>query len=113
MSDEPFVAWALNGQPLTKHQGAPLRLIVPGWYGVSNVKWLQEIHAQADHYVGKYQARWYRTVRTEMVDGELKVSETEVSHMNLKSFVARVTKNGSDHKVLAVVLNDGDTDQVG
>jgi DMSO/TMAO reductase YedYZ molybdopterin-dependent catalytic subunit len=107
MSDEPFVAWALNGQPLTKHQGAPLRLIVPGWYGVSNVKWLQEIHAQADHYVGKYQARWYRTVRTEMVDGELKVSETEVSHMNLKSFVARVTKNGSDHKVLAVVLNDG------
>jgi len=107
MSDEPFVAWALNGRPLTKHQGAPLRLIVPGWYGVSNVKWLQEIHAQADHYVGKYQARWYRTVRTEMVDGELKVSETEVSHMNLKSFVARVTKNGSDHKVLAVVLNDG------
>jgi len=107
MSDEPFVAWALNGQPLTKHQGAPLRLIVPGWYGVSNVKWLQEIHAQADHYVGKYQARWYRTVRTEMVDGELKVSETEVSHMNLNSFVARVTKNGSDHKVLAVVLNDG------
>jgi DMSO/TMAO reductase YedYZ molybdopterin-dependent catalytic subunit len=107
MSDEPFVAWALNGQPLTKHQGAPLRLIVPGWYGVSNVKWLQEIHAQADHYVGKYQARWYRTVRTEMIDGELKVSETEVSHMNLKSFVARVTKNGSDHKVLAVVLNDG------
>ena len=71
------------------------------------MKWLAEIHAQADNYVGKYQARWYRTVRTEMVDGELKVSETEVTHMNLKSFVARVTKSGSDHKVLAVVLNDG------
>ena len=42
-----------------------------------------------------------------MVDGELKVSETEVTHMNLKSFVARVTKSGSDHKVMAVVLNDG------
>jgi DMSO/TMAO reductase YedYZ molybdopterin-dependent catalytic subunit len=107
LSAEPFLAWALNGQPLTKHQGAPLRLLVPGWYGVANVKWLAEIHPQAENYVGKYQSRWYRTVRTEMVDGELKVSETEVTHMNLKSFVARVTKSGSDHKVLAVVLNDG------
>ncbi len=107
LSAEPFLAWALNGQPLTKHQGAPLRLLVPGWYGVANVKWLAEIHAQAENYVGKYQSRWYRTVRTEMVDGELKVSETEVTHMNLKSFVARVSKNGSAHKVLAVVLNDG------
>ena len=107
LSAEPFLAWALNGQPLSKHQGAPLRLLVPGWYGVANVKWLAEIHPQAENYVGKYQSRWYRTVRTEMVDGELKVSETEVTHMNLKSFVARVTKSGSDHKVLAVVLNDG------
>jgi DMSO/TMAO reductase YedYZ molybdopterin-dependent catalytic subunit len=107
LSAEPFLAWALNGQPLTKHQGAPLRLLVPGWYGVANVKWLSEIHPQAENYVGKYQSRWYRTVRTEMVDGELKVSETEVTHMNLKSFVARVTKSGSDHQVLAVVLNDG------
>jgi DMSO/TMAO reductase YedYZ molybdopterin-dependent catalytic subunit len=107
LSADPFLAWALNGQPLTKHQGAPLRLLVPGWYGVANVKWLAEIHPQAENYVGKYQSRWYRTVRTEMVDGELKVSETEVTHMNLKSFVARVAKNGADHKVLAVVLNDG------
>jgi DMSO/TMAO reductase YedYZ molybdopterin-dependent catalytic subunit len=37
MSNEPFLAWALNGEPLTKHQGSPLRLLVPGWYGVANV----------------------------------------------------------------------------
>jgi DMSO/TMAO reductase YedYZ molybdopterin-dependent catalytic subunit len=107
LSADPFVAWALNGAPLSKHQGAPLRLLVPGWYGVSNVKWLSEIHAQEEKYVGKFQTRWYRTVRTEMVDGELKVSETEVTHMQLKSFVARVTSSGGTHKVLAVVLNDG------
>jgi DMSO/TMAO reductase YedYZ molybdopterin-dependent catalytic subunit len=107
LSADPFVAWALNGAPLSKHQGAPLRLLVPGWYGVSNVKWLSEIHAQEEKYVGKFQTRWYRTVRTEMVDGELKVSETEVTHMQLKSFVARVTSGGGTHKVLAVVLNDG------
>jgi len=107
MSGEPFLAWALNGQPLTKHQGAPLRLLVPGWYGVSNVKWLSQIHIQEDAYLGKYQARWYRTVRGEMIDGELKYMETAVTHMNPKSFVARVTKNGAACKVTGVILNDG------
>jgi len=107
MSGEPFLAWALNGEPLTKHQGAPLRLLVPGWYGVANVKWLSQIHIQEDAYMGKYQARWYRTVRGEMIDGEMKYMETAVTHMNLKSFIARVTRNGNQYKVLTVVLNDG------
>jgi DMSO/TMAO reductase YedYZ molybdopterin-dependent catalytic subunit len=107
MSAEPFVAWGLNGEPLTKHQGSPLRLLVPGWYGCANVKWLAEIHVQEDAYLGKYQARWYRTLRGEMIDGELKWVEKAVTHMNPKSFVARVTKNGSSHKVTGIVLNDG------
>ena len=107
MSPDPVLAWALNGEPLTKHQGKPLRLIVPGWYGVANVKWLSQIHVQEDPYLGKYQARWYRTIRGEMIDGEMKYMETGVSHMNLKSFVARVTKAGTQYKVTGVVLNDG------
>src|SRR5438876_2825847 len=107
LSAEPFLAWALNGEPLTKHQGSPLRLIVPGWYGVSNVKWLSQIHAQEEQYLGKYQARWYRTVRGEMIDGEMRWNETAVTHMQLKSFIARVTRDGSRYKVLGVVLNDG------
>jgi DMSO/TMAO reductase YedYZ molybdopterin-dependent catalytic subunit len=107
LSADPFLAWALNGEPLTKHQGAPLRLIVPGWYGVANVKWLSQIHIQEDAYLGKYQARWYRTVKGEMIDGEMKYMETAVTHMNLKSFIARVTKDAGKYKVLGVVLNDG------
>ena len=107
MSNEPFLAWAMNGEPLTKHQGSPLRLIVPGWYGVANVKWLSQIHIQEEQFLGKYQARWYRTVRGEMIDGEMKWNETAVTHMQLKSFIARVTTDGKRHKVLGVVLNDG------
>ena len=107
LSAEPFLAWALNGEPLTKHQGSPLRLIVPGWYGVANVKWLAQIHVQEDAYLGKYQARWYRTLRGETIDGEVKWKETAVTHMNPKSFIARVTKNGASYKVLGVILNDG------
>jgi DMSO/TMAO reductase YedYZ molybdopterin-dependent catalytic subunit len=107
LSAEPMLVYALGGEPLTKHQGAPLRLLVPGWYGVANVKWLSEIHVQEDQYLGKYQARWYRTLRGESVNGEVKWKETAVTHMQLKSFIARVTKSGSQYKIVGVVLNDG------
>jgi DMSO/TMAO reductase YedYZ molybdopterin-dependent catalytic subunit len=103
----PFLAYALNGEPLTKHQGAPLRLIVPGWYGVANVKWLSDIYLQEDPYLGKFQARWYRTLRGEMINGEMKWVESAVTHMNLKSFIARVTQAGGQYNVMGVVLNDG------
>jgi DMSO/TMAO reductase YedYZ molybdopterin-dependent catalytic subunit len=107
LSPEPMLAWALNAEPLTKHQGAPLRLLVPGWYGVANVKWLTQIHVQRDPYVGKYQVRWYRTLRSETIDGEVKWLEAAVTHMHLKSFIARVTRRSADHQVFGVVLNDG------
>jgi DMSO/TMAO reductase YedYZ molybdopterin-dependent catalytic subunit len=107
MSPELVLAYALNGEPLTRHQGSPLRLLVPGWYGVANVKWLSQIHLQEEQYLGKFQARWYRTLRGEMIDGEMKWEETAVTHMQLKSFIARVTREGGRHRVLGVVLNDG------
>jgi DMSO/TMAO reductase YedYZ molybdopterin-dependent catalytic subunit len=107
LSPEPLLAYALNGEPLTKHQGFPLRLLVPGWYGVANVKFLSESHVQHDQYLGKFQARWYRTLRGEMIGGEMKWKETAVTHMQLKSFIARVTRDGSWHNVFGVVLNDG------
>ncbi len=107
LSGEPFLAYALNGEPLTKHQGFPLRLMVPGWYGVANVKWLSQIHIQEDAFLGRFQARWYRTLKGEMMDGEMTWTETAVTRMHLKSFIARVTSNGGQRQVLGVVLNDG------
>jgi DMSO/TMAO reductase YedYZ molybdopterin-dependent catalytic subunit len=107
LSPEPLLAYALNGEPLTRHQGFPLRLLVPGWYGVAHVKWLSNIHLQEDPYLGKYQARWYRTLKGEMVGGEMKWEETAITRMRLKSFIARVTRGGGGHKVLGVALNDG------
>jgi DMSO/TMAO reductase YedYZ molybdopterin-dependent catalytic subunit len=38
-----FLATQMNGAPLPKNHGAPVRLIVPGWYGCSEVKWVNEI----------------------------------------------------------------------
>ncbi|MGC4084896.1 MAG: molybdopterin-dependent oxidoreductase [Vicinamibacterales bacterium] len=108
LSGEPFLAWALEGQPLTVHQGSPLRLIVPGWYGVANVKWLSNIHVQAEPYMGKFQTRWYRTLREENIGGVIMPKETGVSRMRLKSVIARVTTTGNkSYKVIGYVLNDG------
>ncbi len=104
---EPFLAHALNGEPLSKQQGFPARLIVPGWYGVANVKWLSEVHVQRGRYLGKFQARWYRTLRGETINGEVKHTEAEISRQQLKSVVARVTRADGAHRIHGFVLTDG------
>jgi DMSO/TMAO reductase YedYZ molybdopterin-dependent catalytic subunit len=106
-ASDAFLAWALNGEPLTRHQGSPLRLLMPGWYGMANVKWLASVHAQEDAYLGKFQARHYRTLRGETIDGEVKWTEAAITQMQPKSFLARVTRDGSNYKVLGVALHDG------
>ncbi|MEM6464454.1 MAG: molybdopterin-dependent oxidoreductase [Pseudomonadota bacterium] len=50
----------MNGAPLLPQHGAPLRLIVPGWYGMASVKWLTEIEALCEPYQGFQQMRTYR-----------------------------------------------------
>ena len=107
LSPELLLAYALNGEPLTRHQGAPLRLIVPGWYGVANVKWLSQVHVQADEYLGKFQARWYRTLKGEMIDGEVKWKETAITRMQLKSVIARVARTSGAYRITGFVLHDG------
>ena len=42
-----------------------------------------------------------------MIDGDIKWTEAAITHMQLKSFIARVTRDLNGHKVLGVVLNDG------
>ena len=80
---------------------------MPGWYGVANVKWLSGIHVQQDRFMGHYQSRWYRTIMGESIGGEMKWNETEVTRLQLKSVIARVSERGSGHRVLGFVLNDG------
>ncbi len=42
-SPEVLLAYEMNGAPLPPQHGAPVRLVVPGWYGMAHVKWLREI----------------------------------------------------------------------
>jgi DMSO/TMAO reductase YedYZ molybdopterin-dependent catalytic subunit len=54
-----ILAFAMNGEPLSVERGGPLRLIVPGWYGVASVKWLSSIEALREPFQGFYQVERY------------------------------------------------------
>ncbi|HEY7004427.1 MAG TPA: sulfite oxidase [Gaiellaceae bacterium] len=67
--DEVLLAYELNGVPLPPQHGFPLRLIVPGWYGMTNVKWLTRIELVAEPFAGHQQAQSYRLRREEDEEG--------------------------------------------
>ena len=51
---------SMNGMPLLPQHGFPLRLIVPGWYGMASVKWLNRIEALDEAFTGYQQVGTYR-----------------------------------------------------
>jgi DMSO/TMAO reductase YedYZ molybdopterin-dependent catalytic subunit len=58
--DEVLLAYEMNGQPLPPQHGAPLRLVVPGWYGMAHVKWLRDITVVTGAFDGFQNATAYR-----------------------------------------------------
>jgi DMSO/TMAO reductase YedYZ molybdopterin-dependent catalytic subunit len=60
-----LLAYEVNGQPLPPQHGFPLRLIVPGWYGMTHVKWLERITVLSEPFEGYQQAKQYRTKQSE------------------------------------------------
>ena len=59
LGEDVLLAYEINGVPLTPQHGFPLRLLVPGWYGMTSVKWLTRITAVAEPFEG-YQMDAYR-----------------------------------------------------
>jgi DMSO/TMAO reductase YedYZ molybdopterin-dependent catalytic subunit len=54
---ETFLAYGMNGRPLPKAHGFPLRAVIPGYYGMKQPKWLTEIELVADDYQGYWESR--------------------------------------------------------
>jgi DMSO/TMAO reductase YedYZ molybdopterin-dependent catalytic subunit len=107
LTPDILLAYEMNGEPLNLYHGAPLRLIVPGWYGVANVKWLNQIHVQDRRYMGRFQARDYVTLARRDVGGVERWEERSVTKMRLKSSIVRVTRDANGHTIMGFVLNDG------
>jgi DMSO/TMAO reductase YedYZ molybdopterin-dependent catalytic subunit len=60
MKDDVLLAWGMNGVPLAPQHGYPLRLIVPGWFGMASVKWLTRIDVLRHSFNGQQQVVGYR-----------------------------------------------------
>jgi sulfane dehydrogenase subunit SoxC len=60
LRDDLLLTYEMNGEPLQPQHGFPLRLVVPGWYGMASVKWLRRIEVRTEPYEGFQQAVAYR-----------------------------------------------------
>lgn len=100
MNPQNILCYEMNGETLPEPNGFPLRLIAPGWYGIANVKWLKRIEIRNARYMSHMMARDYVTMREEDRDGETVLIETSVGRSLIKSAPARVTRLGSDHRIV-------------
>jgi DMSO/TMAO reductase YedYZ molybdopterin-dependent catalytic subunit len=79
-----LLATTMNDAPLTAEHGAPVRLLVPGWYGMASVKWLRRIEALDQPLEAHYQTRQYRYYGDELVGA---ASAPPVRTMRVNSMV--------------------------
>ncbi len=89
---DTLLVWEMNGAPLSQQHGCPLRLVVPGWYGMASVKWLREITVLTRQFEGFFQSQEYVYI------GEEGVSDnTPVSSMRVRSLILE-PETGAAHK---------------
>jgi DMSO/TMAO reductase YedYZ molybdopterin-dependent catalytic subunit len=83
LDEDIILCWEMNGSPLPEAHGFPLRLLVPGRYGMSSVKWLDEIQFIDTNFDGFFQVDDYVYIQAEGIkDG------TPVGPMRVRSLIA-------------------------
>ncbi|MYF99222.1 sulfite oxidase [Candidatus Poribacteria bacterium] len=100
LQDANLLCYEMNGAPLPQPNGAPLRLIAPGWYGIACVKWLKRIEVRDTRFMGRFMGRDYVTIREEKrPDGETVWMETSVGRTQIKSLSAYVTYLDGNYRI--------------
>ena len=108
LSPHVLLADSMNGEPLPREHGGPLRLVVPGFYGVSQVKWVERIEVWPSRFAGWYQAKDYVTVRGVETPSGILHTASAIGRMRLKSIVTRVERtDGPDLRIHGLVWNGG------
>jgi DMSO/TMAO reductase YedYZ molybdopterin-dependent catalytic subunit len=121
MRDDILLCYEFNGEPLTKDHGFPLRLVVPGWFGISWVKWLNRVEVLDRRYMSKFMAQEYVTLRGEERADKTIWRLTSVGPIDVKSIIARAVKlkdgtvrltgaawgDGTPLKTVEVKIDDG------
>jgi DMSO/TMAO reductase YedYZ molybdopterin-dependent catalytic subunit len=96
-----LLADEMNGQPLTREHGYPLRLLVPQWYAVSSVKWLTEIRVLTEPFSGHFQ-----TERYVYVDDPIAAPNDPVRAMRVRALIASpldaTVLHGTQHSIKGI-----------
>lgn len=87
---DTLLVWEMNGEPLPEQHGYPLRLVVPGWYGMASVKWLQQISVITKPFEGFFQVDDYVYVgEAGLADG------TPVTSMRVRALIIKPIQGSS------------------
>jgi sulfite oxidase len=92
---DALLAWEMNGAPLSLAHGGPLRLIVPGYQGVNNVKYVKSLAFTAAETSAKIMSHGYRVTPP---GAKADPSQPSVLEMNVKSWVNRPGTDGAPVK---------------
>ncbi len=84
-TDNVLLAFEMNGEPISTEHGFPLRAVVPGWFGMASVKWLQRIIATDRPFGGYYETLDYTYWET--IDGNEQL--IPLAEMRVKAQIAR------------------------
>jgi sulfite oxidase len=96
--NDAILAWEMNGAPLSLAHGGPLRLIVPGYQGVNNIKYVKRVAFTPMETQAKIMSTGYRITP---LGEQSKSTEPSVQELNVKSFV---TSPAGDRSVKAGVV---------
>ncbi|KAF6747841.1 Oxidoreductase, molybdopterin-binding domain-containing protein [Ephemerocybe angulata] len=100
-NEEVLLAWEMNGKPLPKIHGFPLRVVVTGYIGARSVKWLYKINALAEPSMGPVQRQEYLYYTTQIGKQNAKYSNGfSIQQMPVSSAILEPT----DKKV---IIHDG------
>lgn len=97
---EVLLAYKMNGKELTAAHGAPVRLLVAGWYGMASVKWLQRLIVTRQPFHGYFQTFDYsRWDRSQGVPSLMPVREMEVKSEIARPMLREVVQAKSTYRV--------------
>ena len=89
LDPDTILAYEMNGEPLPKDHGYPIRLLVPSWYGMASVKWLAKITVM-DHPNEGFHETDYRIYPA--TDGKSDATVQRVTKLRVKSLISAPTK---------------------
>ena len=109
LAEGVLLAYGMNGRAMPREHGYPLRAIVPGWYGMASVKWLQRIVATEKPFTGYFQLVDYSYWR---VQNGSSVQKTPVTELEVKAVIARPEMNeliaaGSCYRIQGAAWSGG------